>query len=69
MRNTINLILGAYAFFNVVYKIATCPSCPDTFFSTEISGLTYILIWSFAAIAIFYSVYKKRQEEINSQDS
>ena len=63
MGNTLNLIVGAYAVFNVIYKVATCFNCPDSFFGFKISGLVYVLIWSAAAAAIFYQAYKRWQAE------
>jgi len=61
MNNTIQLILGVYALFNAGYKIVKCYDCPDSFFGFEVSGPVYIGIWLAAAIAIFYSVYKKKK--------
>ncbi len=63
MRQTINLIVGAYAIFTVIYKVATCFSCRESFLGIDISGLVYVLIWTAAAIALFYPAYRKHQNE------
>ncbi len=62
MKNTLNIFVGVISLINVVYKLATCISCDESFFSIKVSGLVYLTIWSIITIIIFYEIIRVRNK-------
>ncbi len=58
MKRNINIVVGVISLMNVIYKLATCISCVEYFFTVEVSGLVYLTIWSIITIIIFSEVFR-----------
>ena len=69
MKKKFDLVIGIIGVFNVLYKLATCPSCADRILWFEISGPVYLIIWSTISIIVLYGFYQANwgTKEIDKQ--
>ena len=67
MKNKLKLVIGIVILTDLIYKIATCPSCEDNIFMFQVHGYVRILFLLILAIGLLYPVYKEnraKKEEV-----
>jgi len=62
MKNALNIFVGVLSLINVVYKLATCISCDESFLTKKVSGPIYLTIWTIITIIIFYEIIREKNK-------
>lgn len=62
MREKFNIIVALFAIGTVIYKLFNCIECEERFLLFDVSGTTYLILWTIIAATLGYGIYQDRNK-------